>query len=128
VASIRWTTVTIDCADAEALGAFYSAVFGWEITDRDDGWLQLGHPDGDVGLNIQAEDSYEPPIWPEEPGRQAKMMHFEVLVDDLVAAVQLVVRNGGVEASYQPPDRDQSRIRVVLDPAGHPLCLFVAGE
>jgi predicted enzyme related to lactoylglutathione lyase len=128
VASIRWTTVTIDCVDAEALGAFYSAVFGWDITDRDGDWLQLSHPSSDVGLNIQAEESYEPPIWPEEPGCQAKMMHFEVLVDDLAAAVQLVVRNGGVEASYQPPDRDQSRIRVVLDPAGHPLCLFVAGE
>jgi predicted enzyme related to lactoylglutathione lyase len=127
--SIEWTTVTIDCSHAEALGAFYSAVFGWEITDRDGAdWLQLRNPRGDVGLNIQAEDSYEPPVWPEEPARQAKMMHFEVLVDDLEAAVQLVVRSGGTEARHQPPDRDQSRLRIVLDPAGHPLCLFVDGE
>src|SRR5687767_9639150 len=80
--AIRWTTVTIDCADAEALGAFYSAVLGWEITARDGaGWLQLRDPERRVGLNIQAERSYEPPTWPEQPGRQAKMMHFEVLVD-----------------------------------------------
>ena len=127
--SIKWTTLTIDCSDAEALGAFYSGLFGWEISARDGaGWLQLRDPHGGVGLNIQAEDSYEPPIWPEEPGRQAKMMHFEVLVDDLDAAVQLVHRGGGTEASHQPPDRDQSRIRIMLDPAGHPLCLFVEGE
>jgi len=127
--SVSWSTLTVDCSDAEALGAFYSRLLGWEITARDDaGWLQLRNPHGGVSLNIQAEDSFEPPIWPEQPGRQAKMMHFEVLVDDLDAAVQLVLRSGGSEASHQPSDRDQSRIRVMLDPAGHPFCLFVDGE
>ena len=56
------------------------------------------------------------------------MMHFEVLVDDLDAAVKLVLGLGGAEASRQPPDRDRTRIRVMLDPAGHPFCLFVQGE
>ena len=56
------------------------------------------------------------------------MMHFEVLVDDLEAAVQLVVGSGGTEAAQQPPDRDPTRLRVMLDPAGHPFCLFVDGE
>ena len=127
--SLRWTMVTIDCDDAEVLGAFYSQVFGWEIVDRDGvGWLQLRNPDGGVGLNIQAEDAYEPPVWPERPGHQAKMMHLEVLVDDLESAVQVVVAAGGAEAEHQPPDRDHSRLRIMLDPAGHPFCLFVAGE
>jgi len=127
--SITWTTLTVDCADAETLGAFYSQLFGWDITARDGaGWLQLRHPRGGVGLNVQAEDSYEPPIWPEQAGRQAKMMHFEVLVDDLEAAVELVLRSGGAEAPHQPPDRDRMRLRIMLDPAGHPLCLFVDGE
>ncbi|MFM2072823.1 MAG: hypothetical protein RLZZ623_3087 [Actinomycetota bacterium] len=126
--TLVWTTLTLDCADAEALGAFYSRLFGWEITGRDGaGWLQLRNPQG-VGLNIQAEDSYEPPTWPDQPGRQAKMMHFEILVDDLDSAVLLVVSSGGREASHQPPDRDPTRIRVMIDPAGHPFCLFVDGE
>jgi predicted enzyme related to lactoylglutathione lyase len=127
--ALRWTTVTIDCADAEVLGAFYSQVFGWEIADRDGaGWLQLRNPDGGIGLNIQAEDAYEPPVWPEQRGRQAKMMHFEVLVDDLESAVRVALAAGGAEAEHQPPDRDSSRLRIMLDPAGHPFCLFVAGE
>jgi catechol 2,3-dioxygenase-like lactoylglutathione lyase family enzyme len=126
---IRWTTLTIDCADAEELGAFYSRLFGWEIVDRDGaGWLQLRNPDGGIGLNIQSEDGYEPPVWPEQPGRQAKMMHLEVLVEDLEAAVQEVLAAGGSEAAHQPPDRDRTRLRIMLDPAGHPFCLFVAGE
>jgi predicted enzyme related to lactoylglutathione lyase len=127
--SIRWTTLTVDCHDAEALGAFYSCLLGWEVVDRDGaGWLQLRNPDGGIGMNIQAEAGYEPPVWPERLGRQAKMMHLEVLVDDLPAAVRQVVACGGTEAPHQPEDRDPGRLRVMLDPAGHPFCLFVDGE
>lgn len=127
--SISWTTVTVDCSDAEVLGGFYSRVLGWQVVARDGaGWLQLRNPEGGISLNIQAEDTYEAPVWPEQPGRQAKMMHFEVLVDDLDAAVQLVVECGGIEALHQPTDRDRTRLRIMLDPAGHPFCLFVDGE
>lgn len=126
--NVRWTGVAIDCADADALGAFYAALFGWEITARDDGWLQLRDPGGGVGLNIQSEPGYEPPVWPERPGEQAKMMHFEVLVRDLEAAVASAIAAGGREAPDQPADRDPRRLRVMLDPAGHPFCLFVEGE
>jgi len=127
--SITLTTITLDCSDAEALGAFYSRLFGWDITARDGaGWVQLRNPHGGIGLNLQAEDWYEPPAWPEQPGHQSKMMHFEVLVDDLDAAVQFVVQSGGAEAVHQPADRDPTRLRIMRDPAGHPFCLFVHGE
>ena len=56
------------------------------------------------------------------------MMHFEVLVNDLDSAVRSVVGWGGAEASHQPADRDHTRLRIMLDPAGHPFCLFVHGE
>ncbi len=126
---IKWTTVTLDCRDAEALASFYGGLFGWEINDRDGiGWVQVRDPDGGIGLNFQADNSYEPPTWPDEHGRQAKMMHFEILVEDLDAAVSRVLRARGAEASYQPADRDQTRLRIMLDPAGHPFCLFVQGE
>ena len=127
--SITWTTLTLDCADAEVLGSFYADVLGWQITARDGtGWLQLRNPDGGVGLNIQAEDALRTAGLARTAGRQAKMMHFEVLVDDLEAAVRLVRRSGGSEAPHQPPDRDPTRIRIMLDPAGHPFCMFLDGE
>lgn len=126
---IRWATVTLDCSDAEPLAHFYAGLFGWEITARDGtGWVQVRDPRGGVGLNFQADDSYERPTWPEQPGQPTKMMHFEVLVEDLESTVHLVIRSGGREAPYQPPDRDRARIRVMLDPAGHPFCLFMHGE
>jgi len=124
-----WTTLTVDCSDAEVLGVFHSQLLGWEVTARDGlGWLQLRNPQGGIGLNIQAEDAYEPPVWPEQPGRKSKMMHFEILVNDLDAAVRVVLECGGSEALHQPADRDGTRLRVMLDPAGHPFCLFVDGE
>jgi predicted enzyme related to lactoylglutathione lyase len=126
---IKWTTLTLDCSDAEVLASFYADLFGWEITSRNGAeWLQVRDPQGGVGLNFQAESSYEPPTWPDQRGEQAKMMHLEILVDDLESAVADVRRAGGVEAPHQPADRDRTRLRVMLDPAGHPFCLFVHGE
>ena len=126
---IRLTGVCIDCADAEELAEFYRRLLGWGITARDGhGWVQIGDPARGLSLNVQAEERYRPPTWPEQPGGQDKMLHFEIEVDDLEAAVSAAVDAGGKPAPWQPPDRDQSRIRVMLDPAGHPFCLFVAGE
>lgn len=125
----HWIGVCIDCADADELAAFYCRLLGWETTASDgQGWRQLRDPDGGVGINIQMTRWYRPPTWPEEPAAQQKMMHFEIEVDDLEAAIAAAIAAGGKEAPNQPKDRDQGRIRVMLDPAGHPLCLFVAGE
>ena len=121
--------MTLDCADAESLAGFYAQVLGWEINARDgNGWVQVRDPGGGVGLNFQFEERYEPPTWPEEPGKQMKMVHLELLVEGMDAAVAAVIRAGGAAAAHVPQDRDPSRLRVMLDPAGHPFCLFVHGE
>lgn len=121
--------MAIDCADAGPVARFYEALLGFEVRDfKPPNWAQLWDPAGGVHLNIQGERWYERPTWPERPGEQAKMLHFEVQVDDVDAAVAIALEAGGEEAPWQPPDRNPHRIRIVLDPAGHPLCLFLAGE
>ena len=52
----------------------------------------------------------------------------QIEVDDLEDALTTALAAGGTEAPWQPPDRDQARLRIVLDPAGHPLCLYLHGE
>lgn len=127
--TIRWVGLAVDCADAGPVARFYERLLGFEIGDFDPPrWAQLHDPAGGVHLNVQGEAWYEPPTWPELPGEQAKMLHLEVEVDDLDDAVATALDAGGTEALRQPPDRDPSRLRVVLDPAGHPLCLFLRGE
>ena len=128
----RLTTVCVDCGDAEALAAFYGRLLGWEIVARDEpsdrqggaGWVLLKDPASGVGLSFQAEAWYQPPAWPEEPGALTKMMHLDFEVEDVDAAVAYAVAAGARVAPHQPPGRDPSTLRVMLDPAGHPFCLF----
>ena len=125
---IRWVGVAIDCDDAPAMARFYEGLLGFEVRELGPRWAQLFDPAGGVHLNIAAEEWYQRPTWPEQPGELTKMMHFEVQVDDLEASVALAVELGGAQAPWQPPNRDHSRLRIMLDPSGHPLCLFLAGE
>jgi predicted enzyme related to lactoylglutathione lyase len=123
--------VCLDCADAEAMARFYGELFGWEVTRRDGpdtrrggvGWICMSGPRGGPTVSFQAEEWYEPPIWPETTGARSKMMHFEVGVPDVEAAVERVIRAGGRVAPSQPDDRDLTKLRIALDPAGHPFCL-----
>ncbi len=49
------------------------------------------------------------------------MMHLDVEVDELDAAVAEAIALGASVAEYQP----QENMRVLLDPAGHPFCLYL---
>jgi hypothetical protein len=48
-------------------------------------------------------------------------MHLDLQVDDLDEAVAHAVEAGAELASFQP----QEKVRVMLDPAGHPFCLYL---
>lgn len=126
--AVRWVGLAIDCAEAPPMARFYEKLLGFEVGEVGAYWAQLADPAGGVHLNIQGEKWYVPPTWPEKPEEQAKMMHFEVEVEDLEVAVALAIEAGGREAPWQPPDRNRERLRIMLDPAGHPLCLFLHGE
>jgi catechol 2,3-dioxygenase-like lactoylglutathione lyase family enzyme len=114
-------TVCIDCADAGAMADFYGRLFGWEATIRQPEWVLMRDPAGGTGLSFQADPNYRPPTWPEQPEAQDKMLHLDIKVDDLDAAVAHARAAGARLADYQP----QERVRVMLDPAGHPFCLFL---
>ena len=62
-----------------------------------------------------------PPVWPAGPGDPRMQVHLDVEVDDLAAAVEAAVAAGARVADFQPQDD----VRVCLDPAGHPFCLWV---
>lgn len=122
MASISLRTVCLDCSDAHAMAGFYGQLLGWEPTSTEPDWVLMRDPDGGVGLSFQAEPRYRPPVWPEDETEQQKMIHLDVLVDDLAAAVEVALAAGGRLHEHQP----RVDLRVVLDPSGHPLCLFTA--
>lgn len=129
MAGLTLRTVNLDCADAHEMARFYGGLLGWKPTAVEPDWVLMRDPGGGTGLSFQQIEGYERPTWPEEPGRQQKMIHLDVKVEysdgdgeaALAEAVALALSVGGTLAEPQfRPD-----LRVILDPAGHPLCLFL---
>jgi Glyoxalase-like domain len=48
-------------------------------------------------------------------------MHLDIEVPDLESAVKFATEAGATQAEHQPQDT----VRVMLDPDGHPFCLYV---
>jgi catechol 2,3-dioxygenase-like lactoylglutathione lyase family enzyme len=115
------SSVVLDAPDAAALADFYRRLLGWEAEQEESDWVKLRAPGGGPGLSFQTEASYVRPTWPAGPGDQQMMMHLDIEVDDLDVAGADAVAAGAVLADYQPQDD----VRVHLDPAGHPFCLWV---
>jgi catechol 2,3-dioxygenase-like lactoylglutathione lyase family enzyme len=129
---MRVTSAVLGAPDPRALAAFYERLLGWTLVaneparpgqPEEDGWAMLRPPvaaPGLLAMSFQYEPGYEPPVWPPVAGSQAMMMHLDIEVQDMDAAVAWAVEAGAVLAEYQP----QEDVRVLLDPAGHPFCLF----
>jgi catechol 2,3-dioxygenase-like lactoylglutathione lyase family enzyme len=117
------TATVIDAPDPRALAEFYGRLLGWPIGRDEPDWVTLRPPGGGAGLSFQTEGAFARPTWPAGAGDQQMMMHLDIEVDDLEAAGAVAVAAGAVLAEYQP----QEDVRVYLDPAGHPFCLWLGG-
>ena len=126
MSELRWNAVCIDCTPEhfEQMVAFYAELLGLEIAAKESAWAALRDPAGGMGINVQADGDYAPPTWPAAPPKQTMMMHFEIRAEDVPAAVERATSLGATEATWQPPNRDQATLRVMLDPTGHPFCLW----
>jgi catechol 2,3-dioxygenase-like lactoylglutathione lyase family enzyme len=124
--------VTIGAPDPRELAAFYARLLGWTVTVSDpprpgyppgDGWAQVRPPSGEEGptLNFEYEAQYTRPVWPSVAGEQHITQHLDVAVADLDESVAWAQERGATLADYQPQDD----VRVLIDPAGHPFCLYV---
>ena len=112
--------VVLDAPDAPALGRFYADLLGWQLLRAEPGWATVGAPDGVAYLACQTAEGYVAPTWPNAEGAQQMMMHLDFEVSDLAPAVAHACELGARLADHQP----QTDVRVLLDPAGHPFCLY----
>ena len=93
------TATVLQSPDPVRLARFWGALTGWTV-----------HEDG--------------PTWlPPAPGTQGMQLHLDLQVEDLHAATARALELGATEAAFQPQDD----VRVLLDPDGHPFCLFLPG-
>ena len=108
--------VNIDCPDPRALAAFYAQVLGWETTASEDEYAMV--VGGGVSIGFGRVEPYSRPSWPDEEG--AKQFHLDLSVDDVEATERRCVELGATVPDHQPGET----WRVLVDPAGHPFCLF----
>lgn len=90
------------------------------------GWAQVRphRPQDGPTLNLEYERHFTRPTWPSTADGQNATVHLDIAVDDLAAAVAWAIDAGATLASVQPQDD----ARVLLDPDGHPFCLFTAPD
>lgn len=115
---MRLTAVTLDCADPQALAAFYRQATGLELhsaSDRD--FAGLTREDG-FFIGFQRVDGYRAPDWPGQAVPQ--QAHLDFAVDDLDEAEAMLLELGAATPERQPGG---GKWRVLTDPAGHPFCL-----
>lgn len=117
-----WWGVVLDAPDGVALAQFYARLLGWQVFNEGEGGAAVA-PSEDAGYNLafETEPHYSRPVWPTVDGEPQMSMHLDIEVDDLAAAVAYALECGAELASYQP----QQTVRVLLDPAGHPFCLYL---
>jgi predicted enzyme related to lactoylglutathione lyase len=118
--TLTFTAAVLDAPDPVALGEFYGRLLGWKVTVHDPTWV-TARPETGGGLSFQYEENHVPPVWPAKDGDQRMQLHLDIEVDDLEAAVAVATQAGAKVADFQP----QAGVRVCLDPAGHPFCLWV---
>jgi catechol 2,3-dioxygenase-like lactoylglutathione lyase family enzyme len=118
-----WLGVVLDAPDPLALAHFYRDLLGWEIAVGDDpSFVAMRMPGHPANLAFQLEEQYRRPVWPAAPGEQLMMLHLDIGVSgDLAEAVEDALALGAELPDHQP----QQDVRVLLDPAGHPFCLYI---
>jgi catechol 2,3-dioxygenase-like lactoylglutathione lyase family enzyme len=118
---VKLTATVLNSTSPRKLALFYQRLLGWSIGTDEPDWVTLRPPGGGAGLSFQSEDIYVRPTWPAAAGEQQMMMHLDIEVDDLAASVAEAVAAGATLHEFQP----QEDVRVLLDPDGHPFCLWV---
>lgn len=116
-----WWGTVLDSPDPPALARFYANLLEWELKTDEPGWATVKAPDAKVYLGFHGNDRYARPVWPSVEGEQQQMLHLDFGVDDLAGAVERAIGLGATVADFQPQDD----VRVMLDPDGHPFCLYV---
>lgn len=115
-----WWGVVIDTDDVATLTRFYSELRGWPIWKLDDQGSALDLGEGVAYLGVQYNPDHVRPTWPAAKGSPQMMLHLDFQVTDLEAETARAITLGATLPAHQP----QEDVRVLLDPAGHPFCLY----
>jgi hypothetical protein len=119
-----WWGVVLEAHDPQALARFHAELLGRQIAKEDADAVAIAPSEGVAYIAFQCAAGYVPPVWPARDGAQRITMHLDFEVVDLQQAVAHALELGARDSDHQPQDN----VRVLLDPAGHPFCLYQDGS
>ena len=109
------------------LAEFYLQLLGWVYRDEDhasdDTWVVIKPPGWWLRAVVPARDGARAAHLADLARHPADAAPPRLGVQDLEAEVARAEGLGARRAEWQPQDD----VRVMLDPAGHPFCLFAPG-
>jgi hypothetical protein len=125
--------VVLDCTRPRELAEFYRQLLGFTYRPGDeqpdpagDDWLVLRDADGRARLAFQQVDELPASTWPAAGVPQ--QLHLDLTVAttaDLELQHERATALGARLLLDRSDDADEP-LRVYADPAGHPVCIFVA--
>lgn len=117
-------TVILECRDMKQLVDFYSGLLDWPVVFEENEFVRIQSPETGMGIAVQYEEDYIPPVWPPEKGKQQMMAHLDFGVGraELKEAVDKAV---GLGARISDTQYGGDEWITMLDPAGHPFCIIV---
>lgn len=125
----------IDAVDVRGVAEFYRVLLGLEYRPGDEPpgegpdeleWLVLRQPDGGPALAFQQVARLTPTTWPSDD--VPMQLHLDCTVPDVDALERhrRVAEGLGARLLLDRADDPDEPLYVFADPAGHPLCVFVA--
>lgn len=117
---VELRATVLGAPEPRTLMRFWRDLLGWQVRMEREDWAMLVDPGGGAGLSFQVEEAHAVPTWSADDDQQGRA-RLDVAVDDLPGGVTRAVALGATVAEHQPQDD----VRLLLDPVGHPFCLFV---
>ena len=108
--------INIDCADADALRAFYCEALGYRAHRESGTYVSCIPGAGAVGPKIVFQQVPEPKV-------VKNRVHLDLVVDDIEAESARFVALGATRVSVEPIGEGGDRWIVMLDPEGNEICL-----
>lgn len=130
----RIAQVVLDAENARELAEFYRLLYGLHYradsepptdgTPDDNGWLVLRG--GPISLAIQQTGRVARSTWPSDEVPQ--QLHLDTVVGSIAELEEQKhhALSLGATLLLDRSDDPEEPLYVVADPAGHPLCIFVA--
>ncbi|MFF4984474.1 VOC family protein [Streptomyces sp. NPDC001046] len=115
---MRLSAIALDCPDPLALAAFYQRATGLALHPGSGPDFASLTGEHGIFLAFQRAAAHRPPTWPDDDVPQ--QLHCCFTVQDLDEAEARLLHLGATRPDRQP---EPARWRVLIDPAGHPLCI-----